>query len=86
MFAVESGVGQHIVFCGEPAAAYFLVLHPAWHILLDGGGADDACVSKGHEHGASGVGRDAGLEGDGAELIVVSAVGSGHGGSLKFEV
>lgn len=86
LFTVERRIREHIVFGGEPATADFLVFHPSWHVFLHGGSADDACVAKGDEGGSCGMGGDSGLERDGAELIVVAAVGSSHVGSSKFEV
>lgn len=85
-FSIEGGVGEHVVFGGEPAPADFLHLHPAGYVFLDGGGADHSGIAKGDEYGACGVWRDTVLEGDGAELIKVAAVGSGHVKRLKFAV
>lgn len=84
MFAVEGGVGEHGVLGGEPAPFDVLFLHPAGDAFLDHGGADDAGVAERDEHGAVGVWGDAGEEGDGAELVVVAAVGSVHGVVLDW--
>jgi hypothetical protein len=85
LFALVRAVREEGVFGREPTAGNALLFHPRRHLGLDGGGADDAGVAVGDEHRTGGVGRDAGFEGDGAELVGFAAVGAGSGGRHKTE-
>ena len=84
-FPGQGGVGEHRILGGEPAALNLLLLHPARDAFLDGHAADDARVAPLDERRAGGVGRDAVLEAQRAQLVGRAAVGAqrGHSG-LRF--
>lgn len=80
LFAFVRAVGEEGVFGGEPAAGDALLFHPRRNFGLDGGGADDPRGAVGDEHRTGGVRGDVGLEGNGAELVGLAAVGAKGGG------
>ena len=83
-FALEGGIREHGILRRNPAAGDGLLFHPARDALLNGGGADDAGIAEGGENRAGGVGGDAGREGNGAELVCLAAIVSGHvGGNVR---
>jgi hypothetical protein len=78
-FTLESGVGEHCVFGGNPAAGKVLFFHPAGNRILDGDAAEHPGITPFDERGTEGVRCDVVLEPERADLIGLTTIGSWQG-------
>jgi len=84
-FALKRGVGEHGILRCDPAADDALFLHPARDAFLDGDAANHARIAPFDERGAGGVGGDAVLEAQRAQLSGRATIGAESGtGGLRF--